>query len=96
MPLYIVEHRHDADRCPAGDPKMAPFLLQLLSPAAAKTRGVNIHAEAVERGGHHLYVIVDSANEQQVREYLAPFGQAGTLRVVEASTCEDVVHRGAC
>lgn len=96
MALYVVEHRHDADRCPAGDPRMAPFLLQLLSPAAAKSHGVTIRAEAVERGGHHLYVIVDAAGETVVRDYLSPFAQAGTLRVVEASTCEEVVHRGAC
>jgi hypothetical protein len=96
MGLYVVEHRHDADRCPAGDPKMAPFLLRILSPAAARDHGITIHAEAVERGAHHLYVVVDAANEQAVRDYLAPFGKAGTLRIVEASPCEEVVRRGAC
>ena len=32
MSLFVVEHQHSAETCPAGDPQMAPMLLQILSP----------------------------------------------------------------
>ncbi len=96
MPLFVAEHRHPPDRCPAADPKTAPFLLQILSHENARKAGLVIHGDAVERGKHHLYVIIEGPSELAVRQYLAPFGQAGSLDLVEASSCEDVVQRGAC
>ena len=96
MPLFVAEHEHPADRCPAADPKMAPFLLQILSKANAAKQGIRIHADAVARGRHHLFVILEGADESSVRNYLAPFSQAGSLKVVPASQCEEVVARGAC
>jgi hypothetical protein len=96
MALFVAEHRHSADRCPAGDPQMAPFLLQILSPENAAKAGLTLHADAVARGQHHLYVIVGGPNESAVRQYLAPFAQAGSLDVTPASSCEEVVSRGSC
>lgn len=96
MPLFVAEHKHAPEHCPAADPKMAPFLLRILSNESAKKSGLVIHGDAVERGKHHLYVIIEGPSESTVRQYLAPFGQAGTLDIVEASTCEEVVQRGAC
>jgi hypothetical protein len=96
MALFVAEHRHPADRCPAADPTMAPFLLQVLSNDEAQKHGLRIEGDAVESGKHHLYVIVEAPNEAAVRQYLAPFAQAGSLDVVAAASCEDVVARGAC
>jgi len=96
MPLFVAEHEHPADRCPAGNPQMAPFLLQILSNENAQKHGIKIHADAVARGKHHLYVIVDGPSEEAVRTYLEPFGQAGTLKVLPSSHCEEVVARGEC
>jgi hypothetical protein len=96
MALYVAEHRHPADRCPASNPQMAPFLLKILSAPEAEKHGVKIHGEAVARGQHHLYLIVDGPDEGAVRAWLAPFAQAGSLEVVSASACEEVVARGKC
>ncbi len=96
MPLYVVEHRHPADRCPAGNPQMAPFLLKILSEESARQAGLHLVGDAVARGQHHLYVIIEGPNEGAVRQYLGPFAQAGSLDVIPASSCEDVVNRGAC
>ncbi|MGA9839171.1 MAG: DUF3303 family protein [Thermoplasmata archaeon] len=95
MALFVAEHRHAADHCPAGNPEMAPFLLQLLSDEHASKAGLTLRGDAVVRGQHHLYVIVEGPTEGAVRDYLAPFAQAGSLDVVPASSCEDVVRRGA-
>jgi hypothetical protein len=94
MALFIAEHTHPADRCPAQNPQMAGGLLAIIHNAG--TAGIKIHGEAVATGGHHLYLIVDAENEKKVREYLAPFGQMGTLTVTPGSLCEQVVARGAC
>ncbi len=75
---------------------MAPFLLQILSNENAKKAGLTIRADAVATGKHHLYVVVDGPSEKAVLDYLAPFGQAGSLTVQPASHCEDVVARGRC
>lgn len=75
---------------------MAPRLLELLSESGAKSRGLKIHGDAVARGKHHLYLIIEGPDEKAIRDYLAPFAQAGSLDVVPASSCEDVVARGAC
>jgi hypothetical protein len=96
MALFVAEHRHPAERCPASNPQMAPFLLKLLSAPEAAKHGVKIHGEAVARGQHHLYLVVDGPDEGAVRTWLAPFAQAGSLDVLPASHCEEVVSRGKC
>jgi uncharacterized protein with GYD domain len=96
MPLFIAEHQHPNDRCPAGNPEMAAALLQLVSKANAEKHGIQIHGDGVVRGRHQLYLIVDGPDENAVREYFAPFGMLGSLKVLPASHCEEVVARGSC
>jgi Protein of unknown function (DUF3303) len=92
--LFVAEHTHPAERCPAANPEMAGGLLAILHNAGKA--GIKVHGDAVTRGEHHLYLIVDAENEKKVRDYFAPFGQMGTLKVTPASHCEEVVARGAC
>jgi hypothetical protein len=96
MALYVAEHTHAAETCPAANPQMAGALLQVVSPTNASKAGIRIFGDAVANGKHHLYLIVDAENESVVRQYFAPFGQLGTLEVTPASHCEDVVNRGKC
>jgi len=96
MALFVAEHRHPAEHCPASNPQMAPFLLKLLSAPEAAKHGVKIHGEAVARGQHHLYLVVDAPDQAAVRNWLAPFAQAGSLDVLPYSHCEEVVARGKC
>ena len=55
-----------------------------------------MQAEAVVRGEHTLYMIVEAEHDALVREYMAPFAMAGTLDIYPASTCAGVVSRGGC
>lgn len=96
MSVFVVEHTHPAQTCPARDPPMAAGLLQVVAPQNARQHGVTIRAEAVADGQHRLYLIVEAADADTVRTYLAPFAQVGSLTVTPASPCEEVVHRGAC
>jgi hypothetical protein len=94
MALFVAEHTHPAEQCPARNPAMAAGLLALIQ--NARKAGIEIRGDAVTNGQHHLYVIAEAPGEEQVRSYFAPFGQMGTLTVTPASHCEDVVSRGAC
>jgi hypothetical protein len=96
MTLFVAIHQHAPERCPAGDPMMGPALLSHLSPATAGQYGVSLEAEAVADGKHTLYLIAYGDNEDQLRQYLAPFAQAGSVEVLPASPCEAVINRGGC
>lgn len=94
MPLFVAEHTHPAERCPARNPQMAAGLLALIQNAGKA--GIRIQGDAVTNQQHHLYIIAEAPNLQSIQQYLAPFGQMGTLSVTQASHCEEVVARGAC
>jgi len=96
MSLFVVQHRHPAERCPARDPQMGAMLLQHLSPANAKQHGLTIHGEAVINNAHTLYMIVDGPDRESVNRFMQPFGQAGTVEIFPASPCEAVVGRRGC
>src|ERR1700730_3475527 len=96
MALFIVRHQHEPDRCPATDPYMGAILLNYLSRPNVHKHGVNIQGEAVVRGEHTLYMIVESSDEAQVREFMQPFATAGSLDVYPAATCAGVVASGGC
>jgi hypothetical protein len=96
MTLFVAIHRHAPERCPAGDPAMGPALLSHLSPATAGQYGVSLQAEAVADGKHTLYLVAEAGDEEQLRRYLAPFAQAGSVEILRASACEAVINRGGC
>jgi DMSO/TMAO reductase YedYZ molybdopterin-dependent catalytic subunit len=96
MPLFIVRHQHDPNHCPAADPYNGANLLNYLSRPNFRKHGLTVHSEAVARGEHTVYMIVEAAHQSLVRNYLAPFAMAGSLEIYPASTCAGVVSRGGC
>jgi DMSO/TMAO reductase YedYZ molybdopterin-dependent catalytic subunit len=96
MALFIVRHQHDPARCPAIDPYMGASLLNYLSRPSVRKHGVRIQGEAIVRGEHTMYMIVESNDEAQVREFMRPFAMAGTVDVYPAATCAGVVSNGGC
>jgi DMSO/TMAO reductase YedYZ molybdopterin-dependent catalytic subunit len=96
MPLFIVRHQHDPEHCPAADPYNGANLLNHLSRPSFRKAGLTVHGEAVARGEHTLYMIVEAEHEALVRNYMAPFAMAGSLDVYAASTCAGVASRGGC
>jgi hypothetical protein len=96
MALYVAVHKHAADRCPAQDPQMGEMLLQHLSSSNAQKSGITIHGEAVAKGGHQLFLILDAKDQQVVRQFLTPFSMAGSVDIIPASPCEEVVANRGC
>lgn len=96
MGLFIVRHEHPGDRCPANDPVMGATLLNHLSRPNLRAHGIDMRGEAVVRGEHALFMILEAEGEDRVRQFLEPFSQAGTVEVFPASTCAHVVASGGC
>ena len=96
MPLFVALHQHAAETCPAGDPQMGPMLAQHVSKPNGQKFGLEIHGEGVVTGGHTLYLIVDADEQATVDQFMAPFAQMGSVDVLPASSCEQVVARAAC
>lgn len=96
MSLFVVQHRHPSEQCPARDPRMGAMLLQHLSPANVKQHGLVIHGEAVVNNAHALYMIVEAPDRESVSRFMQPFAQAGTVEILPAAPCEAVVGRGGC
>jgi len=96
MPLFFVRHQHAAERCPAQDPYNGATLLNHLSRPNVRQHGIEIRGEAVVQGEHTLYLIVETADEGRLREFMQPFQMAGSLDIYPASTCAGVVASGGC
>jgi|SRR5579883_552156 hypothetical protein len=96
MSLFVIEHKHAADRCPASDPQMAPMLLKHLSPQNTQQFGITIQAEAVIDNAHTLVMIADAPDQERLQQFMAPFAQVGSVEIKSASPCEDVIERGGC
>ena len=96
MSLFVAQHQHVPERCPAADPQMGQMLLAHLSADNAASHGITIQAEAVVNDAHTLYMIVESDDRANIDRFMTPFGQMGTVEVLPASRCEAVVARAAC
>jgi len=96
MALFVVRHQHGAERCPAQDPYMGAALLNYLSRPNVRQQGIRIQGEAVVQGEHTLYLIVEAADEANVRVFMQPFQMAGSVDIYPASTCTRVVASGGC
>jgi DMSO/TMAO reductase YedYZ molybdopterin-dependent catalytic subunit len=96
MPLFVVRHSHQGERCPAQDPYMGAMLLNHLSRPNVRRHGVEILGEAVVQGEHTMFLIAEASDETHLREFLQPFQMAGSVDVFPASTCARVVASGGC
>jgi Protein of unknown function (DUF3303) len=92
MPRFLVDHRHDAERCPSGNREMAQGLSDHMEPENAAKHDVTLLAESVVPGEHHLIAIVEAESEGKVAAFFEPFGQVGTVSITQVKTCHDVVE----
>jgi hypothetical protein len=96
MALFVVRHVHSPEKCPAQDPYQGAMLLNHLSRPSIAEFGLKVQGEAVIKGEHTMYLIVEAGDERQLRKFLAPFEGAGSVEVYPASTCSGVVAAGGC
>ena len=96
MALYVVKHQHKPETCPAKDPKMGAMLLMHISKPNAAKMGVNIIGDAVVDGQHTFYIICEAADKAKVQGFMTPFAQAGSVEIMQSSSCEKVVANRGC
>lgn len=96
MGLFVVRHQHEPANCPAEDADLGAMLLNHISRPSLRRQGVEVHGEAVLQGEHTLYLILESDQEDLVREFMQPFAAAGSVDIYPASTCARVVASGGC
>ncbi len=96
MPLFFARHQHTAETCPAKDIEMGQMLLQHVSRANALRNNVQIRGEAVLDGLHTLILILEAPDQSTAEKFMQPFAVTGTVEVLPASNCEEVVERGGC
>lgn len=96
MPLYFVEHRHSAETCPTKNREMMMMLGQHVTQGNADKFGIKIHADVVHPGEHRMMMVLESASQTPVDEFVQPFSMVGTVDVKEVSTCEQVVETSIC
>lgn len=75
---------------------MGASLLNYLSRPSVRQHGVRIQGEAVVKGEHTLFLIVEADDERRLREFMRPFERAGSVDIFPASTCAGVVASGGC
>jgi len=96
MALYFVSHKHTPETCPAKDPVMGQMLLTHLSRMNARKFGIDLQGEAVLDGKHTLNLILEARDAASVEKFMQPFAMAGSVEIVQASSCEAVVSRQGC
>ena len=95
MTLFVTKHQHNDQTCPAGDVQMGPMLLQHLSDENASQAGIKVLGDAVV-DDHTFYMILEASGIDVVQKFMTPFAHVGSVEILEASTCSQVVARGAC
>ncbi|MFH1560261.1 MAG: sulfite oxidase [Chloroflexota bacterium] len=96
MPLFVVQHKHAAETCPAGNPQIDPMLLQHIAQGDVAKLGINVRGDAVVDGQHSFYLILETAGADKVQEFMSPFAQMGSGGIWPANACETVANRGHC
>ena len=96
MSLFVAQHQHAPERCPAANPQVGHMLLAHLSADNAASHGITIQAAAVVNDAHTLYMIVEAPDQERVQQFMAPVAQVGRVEVWPASSCAVVVGRGGC
>src|ERR1700733_4217502 len=96
MALFVVRHVHSPEKCPAQDPYRGAMLLNHLSRPSVAGFGLKIKGEAVIKGEHTVYLIMEAGDDSQLGEFLAPFESGGAVEISPAATCSGVVAAGGC
>jgi uncharacterized protein with GYD domain len=92
MTRFLVDHRHDAEECPASNEGMAKGLSDHMEPESAARQDVALLAECVVPGEHHLIAIVEAEDEARVASFFQPFNQVGTVSITQVKTCRNVAE----
>jgi hypothetical protein len=70
--LFVLDHRHSAENCPAGTVRPDKELLSKLE-ANAKTSGLRLVEGYLDAPAHHFYFIVEAETPEQILKFIVPY-----------------------
>jgi hypothetical protein len=92
MALYLVEHTHTAENCPAKNPDMVRQLSDHVTPANARRYDVKIIADWVNDVEHRAVFVLETDSEDKAAKFARPFQTIGTVKVSLGITCAEVAE----
>ncbi len=93
MPLFLLEHHHREEACPATNAEAARALANHVSPTNATKYGVKVLSDCVFEGEHTLLVVGEADSAEKMATFAAPFMQFGPTTIRPVITCEIVAGR---
>jgi uncharacterized protein with GYD domain len=94
--LFIFDHHHAAEACPAGTVHPDKNFANSLNKAAKET-GVKLVEGFVDGPGHHIYLVVEADDNAQLYNFAAPLMNVGVTRVAPVmkwSSAIDAARKG--
>ena len=85
--LFVLDHEHSAENCPAGVVRPDKELLSRFE-ANAKTSGLRFVEGYLDAPAHHFYFIVEADTAEQILKFITPYlgiGKTNTHPVVKWS-----------
>ncbi len=92
MPMFMVEHTHPAETCPAKNPEMVRQLSSHVTQENADKFGVKILADFVREVDHTMVLVLEADSPDKVTNFALPFLHAGPITVKEGETCGQVAR----
>mgnify|MGYP007084757465 FL=1 len=78
--LFVLDHEHSAENCPAGTVRPDKELLSKLE-ANAKTSGVRLVEGYLDAPAHHFYFVVEADAPEQILRFITPYLGVGNTNV---------------
>jgi len=78
--LFVLDHEHSAENCPAGTVRPDKELLSKLE-ANAKTSGLRLVEGYLDAPAHHFYFIVEADAPEQILRFITPYLGVGNTNV---------------
>jgi len=78
--LFVLDHEHSAENCPAGTVRPDKELLSKLE-TNAKTSGVRLVEGYLDAPAHHFYFVVEADAPEQILRFITPYLGVGNTNV---------------
>ena len=93
MPLYLVQHSHTAETCPAKNPEMVRQLSSHMTQANADKYGVKILADFVYEPEHTVTLVLEANSPDKATNFALPFLNVGSLTIRAGVTCDQMARQ---
>lgn len=92
MPLFYIEHRHSAEKCPRQNPEMVRQLASYVTAENAQRMGVKLLADFVNEPEHTVILVLETDSAEKAFQFALPFLNVGSVTIKIGGTCEDVAR----